>query len=660
MPDLISFTEKLQDTKSVEHSKLLEHAKRLIELSRTTMAAYYRKWDEHDAMFRTWRHWDKEDRAAFDKGEPEKLIMPLTFSQVMTFVGFSVSTLMQNDKFFELTPSGSESNPLREPLEEILQRDLKKNAWTSFLTQFFLDVGRFSLGCAEVCYTEQFRNIRLPQTQQVMGSFGNPTEEQTYEFKQIPVFQGNKVFPLSPYRFFPDTRVPLTRFQDGEFCGSEDMFSTVSLKSTAGAIFNLDKIPKLNEDQYKNRRTRSRIETMETIRMNPTMGAGGDPGDGDAMVKSGSVIVTKLVLDLIPKDFKASAESTPFLGDEDFPVRYIVWYANDQTIIKFEEATYLHGQFPYVCAQFIADQHMSLNQGLASMCGPINKLVTWLMNAHTASQKNSFESKWVIDPAGVDMKSLESRSPYIFLKKNMASMGVERYVKQMTTVDTTQNAMQDISGLKDLLEGATGYTGMMQGQYSAGRRDATQSRVVTQGATTRGKTTLSSIWESAFAPLGRQLIANNRQEMDFETFSRIIGPQPGDNGTIPDPLHLDSATLFQLFQADAITIATDEQFFVFDGSMPSEKAFLAQTLQELFIAIAGNPVIMQVMGYGPEQLKFLLEEMYELRGVPTPVLPPPAPAQQPGMPGGAPQQPGLMQPLPQNPAMAALGGGLSA
>lgn len=645
MPDLDSFTKKLQNTSSKEHGKLLAYAKDKIELSRRAMSSHYSKWDEHDAMFRTWRHWDKEDRAAFDKGEPEKLIMPLTFSQVMTFVAFSVSTLMQNDLFYELTPTGSEANPLISPIQQILKRDLAKNAWSSFLTQFFLDIGRFSLGCAEVCYTEQSRFIRLPQTVQQPGAFGVGAEQQTNEFQEIPVFVGNKVYPLSPYRFFPDTRIPLTRFQEGEFCGSEDMFSMVTLKTTAGSTFNLDKIPKFNDDQYKDRKSKSRIDMMETIRVNPNQGTSDPSSDGDGFVKSGSVVITKLVCDLIPCDFKDGSDGPSLLGDDEFPIRYIIWYANDKTIIKFEEATYLHGQFPYVCAQFIADQHMSLNQGLASMCGPINKLVTWLMNAHTASQKNAFESKWVIDPAGVDMKSLESRSPYILLKKNMANMGVERYIKQMETKDVTANAMVDIASLKDLLEGATGYTGLMQGQYSGGRRDATQSRVVTQGATTRGKTTLSSIWETAFAPLGRQLIANNRQEMDLETFMRVLGPQPGDMGTMPDPLHLDTMTLFQMFQADPVTIATDEQFFVFDGSMPSEKAFLSQTLQELFLAIAANPVIMQVMGYGPAQLKFLLEEIYELRGVPAPVLPPPAPAAQPGMPGSAPQ-PGQVVPMP--------------
>lgn len=649
------FIDKVKnDIDSQEHAKVLAYAKHLIEISRREMCKHYTKWDEHDATFRQRRWRDKEDRAAYDKDAPEKLIVPLTFSQVMTFVSYAVSTLTQNTRPFELEATGTESAPLKEPMELILQRDTKRNQWTAFLVQFFLDVARFSLGCAEVCYKEEYRFMRLPQTQQVEGVFGVQSETDSTAFTRIPTFVGNRVYPISPYRFFPDTRVPLTRFQEGEFCGSEDMFSLAALKSD-GNLFNLDKIPKMTEKEYNDRHSQSRIEQLTNIRLNPNMASGSDnpSDDTDALVKSGSVIITKVVCDIIPKDFVANAvvgtnADGEALGEEDFPVRYIIWYANDKTIVRFEEATYLHGQFPYVCAQFMPDQHMTINQGLAETCSHINTLVTWLINAHTASQKNSYESKFVVDPAGIDIKSLESRSPYIYMKRNASGMDVRRYIQQFTTTDTTQNAMQDVSSLKELLEGSTGFPSLLNGQFSSGRRDATQSRVVTQGATTRAKTTVGAIWDAAFVPLGRQLIANNRQEMDFETFARIVGPQD-------DPAKPNLQLLFQLFQADPITVATAEDFFVFDGSLPSEKAFLSQSLQEIFMAIVSNPEIAQIMGYGPEQLRALLEEIYELRGVTPPYLPPAAPppqqqpvagAPQPGAPNVTPMPPqGLPSPL---------------
>jgi len=248
----------------------------------------------------------------------------------------------------------------------------------------------------------------------------------------------------------------------------------------------------------------------------------------------------------------------------------------------------------------------------------------------------------------VDIKTLDSRSPYIFLKREASQTGVDRYIKQFITQDVTAAVGSDTAGLKELLESITGYNGMMQGQYSSGRRDATQSRNVAQGATARGKTTLGSMWDTGFELLGQMLVANNRQAMEWETFQRILGPGWKTQAVNPEtgaPYTLEE--LFVVFKADSITIATAEDFFVFDASNPSENAYLAQSLQEILVTILSNPEVATVLGYGPTQVQALFEEIYTLRGVtkgrmpaPTPQPMPqgPQPPQPVGVPGAAPAQ----------------------
>lgn len=626
-PSLETFREALVlengKSPSIEHETLLRHVKGLLDISRKDMGKYYSTWDYHDEIFRSRRRPDHEDRVAATHDQPAKMIVPLTYAQIMTFVSFCVQTVTQNKRFFELEFKGNKPDELKEPMELILENDVRRNNWNAFLVQFFLDVARFWLGAAEVCYKEEMRNIRVPMTEQTTGAFGVQGTKETNTFQQIPTFVGNKVYPISPFRFFPDTRLPLTRFQEGEFCGSEDMFSMSSLRSDEETLFNLDLIPKFNEQQYKDRRNKSRIDAMDVVPA-PRQGESNTVTDSKNMVTSGAVVVSKIVFDMRPKDFKCGdgEDKTSPLGDENFPIRYICWVANDATIIRFEEAYYLHGQYPYVMAQFLPDQHKTVNEGLSSICDQITSLITWKLNAHMTSQKNSVESKWIIDPAGVDVKGLNTRSPYIFLKKNASQTGVDRYIKQFITQDVTQGVMQDVAALKDLLEGISGMSAQMQGQYSTGRRSATQDRVVAQGASARGKTTLSTIWDGAFEPLGRQFIANNRQEMDLETFISVVGPGPfGVMQNIP------VQQLFLLFKADPIAIATSQDFFVFDGTLPSEKAFLAQSLQEIFTQITSNPGILPLLGYGPAELRYIFDEIYELRGLTPPMLPP-APVQQ--------------------------------
>jgi hypothetical protein len=157
-----------------------------------------------------------------------------------------------------------------------------------------------------------------------------------------------------------------------------------------------------------------------------------------------------------------------------------------------------------------------------------------------------------------------------------------------------------------------GLSAQLQGQYSSGRRSATQDRVVAQGASSRGKTTLGAIWETAFEPLGKQLIINNRQEMEFETFDRIMGKRDWPlNPETQLPYTTDE--IFTMFKASPQELVQNEDFFVYDGTTPSEKAFLAQSLQEIFTTILSNPQVAQILGIGPEFIKELFSQIYLLR-----------------------------------------------
>ena len=638
MPAFDDFKEKLlrtqQDGKwtpaSKEHDALLSYVKGLVNISRKEMAKHFSTWDVNDSIFRSRRALDKEDKAAMAKGNAPKMIVPWTFSQVMTFVSFGVQSLMQEKRFFQLEPTGVEDDPLVEPIEKLLERDTKRNDWNTFLVQYFLDIGRFSLGCAEVCWEDQQRMVRVPQTNVVQGVFGSaPTEETTVGWVKIPVFEGNKVHPVSPYRFLPDTRLPLTRYQEGEFCGSEDMWALSVLKQNQNqGLFNLDCIVQFDEKRLNERRSVSRVNTINLRgidRQDPLRGGGSDGEHGkDGFVKSGSVVITKMVFDLVPKDFSVGGEKG-LLGDEDFPVRYICWIANDMTIVRFEEAYWLHGQFPYICTQFLPDQHSTVNESLAELCDQINSTLTWLINSSITSKRSNLEGKFVYDPSGIDPKSIESRDPYIRLKKTAANSDVRRYLQQLNTVDPTLNNLQEANQIKELGESGTGYSGIMQGQFSSGRRDATQSKVVTQGAAARAKTTLGSIWTS-LQNLGRQFNANNRQEMSLEQFSRVLGSTPSDkiNPETGAPWTIEE--LFVLFKAEPVTIASAEEFFIYDGTQPAEKAYLAQSLEGILQIVLSSPEVMQVIGYGPDDIRWLISQIYELRGVTPARLPKPKPS----------------------------------
>jgi hypothetical protein len=216
-----------------------------------------------------------------------------------------------------LEPIGTKDNPLSEPIELILERDLRRNQWQKFLVQFFLNIGKYSLGAAEVCYEEVVRYMRVEKTETVPGPMGTDVEQNTNNFQPIPVFIGNKIYNVNPYKFFPDTRLKdISRYQDGEFCGSEDTFSLSGLRGMGSVVSNLDKIPKFSVEEYGNRREKSRIDLGLPDRENPYLN--NNESNETQFVQDGPVVTTKIVFDMIPANFKFGPNNEP-MGEEEFP-----------------------------------------------------------------------------------------------------------------------------------------------------------------------------------------------------------------------------------------------------------------------------------------------------------------------------------------------------
>jgi hypothetical protein len=83
----------------------------------------------------------------------------------------------------------------------------------------------------------------------------------------------------------------------------------------------------------------------------------------------------------------------------------------------------------------------------------------------------------------------------------------------------------------------------------------------------------------------------------------------------PIPTPYTTEEIFTMFKSTPEDLVASEDFFVFDGTLPSEKAYLAQSLQEIFTAIVSNPMVAQTLGIGPDFIKELFNQMYLLRGV---------------------------------------------
>lgn len=584
-----------QPTQNACIAGLLQRCKDYLKLSRTEMVRHYPDWDRHDQVYRGERYPDDEDTKARERKEPMKMIVPLTYQQVQTFVSFCYGVYNQRDFFYELGGAAPADEIAAKIGQGLLERDLNYNRFKSEkLTQFLTDIGRYGIGILKESWVKE----TVPVVEQVPDpNFQpNPALPQVAppmitQVRDATKFTGNKIICVNPYRFFPDPRIPITRWREGEFCADEIEYSR-------GDLEQMEKTQECAGTQYI---PAFRQEDLDGRRL---IWIGKDP-----MLMYNNVprfvLISELQLRINPAKFEYAPGKflNPLIDRE---VKCLVWMANDSRIVRLEEMGYAHDEFTYNISQFANDQIRYINFGLAELLGPLQDTITWFINARITSVRKVISNKFVVDPSGIEIKDLQDRNPVIRLKKTMAGSGVERYIQQLKVQDVTQSHLNDCTYLTKYGQEATGITDTVLGQFASGRRSASEARNVAPAAAGRLLLTAHGIWDSALLPMGTKLLSNLRQGLDEPTLVRIIG----QSKLQMDQLYQQGEQVFK--NVTKSDLAGNYDFLIFDGTLPSERNAAAMTLQELLVAMAKDPRLVLVFQKDPT---LILNEILDLRGI---------------------------------------------
>lgn len=589
--------EQLEQEEQTEfHKRLLDRCKSLVQMSHRHMSQFYSAWDDADDAYRGRRPADKQDAQARQRGEPEKMVVPVTYSQIQTFVAFCMALFLQRERLFELVGKGEEDHRAAKVGEALLARDLTMNVFESKLYQFLLDIARFGIGVLKTGWVRETRLMEVEVEQPPLTFMGEEIapSEPYKEMQEVVTYLGNRVYNVSPYRFFPDVRLPLGRFQEGEFVASEDDYSMTSLRQMEreGKIAGVKYIKPMNRMARDMRGPDSRLQSNVPL----------DPMTASLYAKGseGVAVLTECQICIVPSQFKLSEKSGDVLGDEDYPVKWNVWYVNDQRIVRAEPLGYEHGGFSYDVAEFSPDMHKSVNEGLAGTIDQLQSVVTWLINSHITNVRKVIQDRLIVDPSGIEMKDLTERRPVIRLTPAASRMGVDKWARQLDVRDVTSAHMRDANELHGIIQLVTGINDNALGQFYTGRRSATEARNVNSAAAARLKTPALLIFRNALEPMARKMLANHQQGLDVETYVRVVGE-------LANPQ--DYQRFIKVTKADLVG---DFDFEVFDGTLPSERAVQAQAIQEVLQEFLRNPEAMTLLGYDPRKLA---EEWLTLRGI---------------------------------------------
>lgn len=585
-----------------ECTEFMQRCIGLVSLSRNVMKTFYDQWDRNDQVYRGERPNDEQDKKAVKRNEPAKVYVPLTHSQVQTFVSFMVMMLTQRDYFYELDGTGPEDVKPAKLGQAVLQRDLEHNAFQGILLpQFGTDVAVKGLGIFKSDWVRE----TCPVAKQVPDPKWQPNPQMPQQTAPPMVTQyvnqtkylGNRLSVISPYRWFPDTRLPITRYRDGEFCADENEYSKGTLEKLQleGEVAGIEFIPKMDDVAFTDRRMNVLDRTKDNL-----MGIGMpslSPKDSDRYS-----LITEVELKCNPSK-TLIAPGVAIDPDLDAEVIVIVWIANDARIVKITDSGYDHNEFLYDAAQFFNDQSRVVNFGIAELLGPMQDIMDWLLNARVTNVRKTVYNQAIVDPRYVNMEDLNDRNPIIRTKATPDGLSIDTFYKQIVTQDVTQGHISDMSVIENLAESATGLTETLQGEAATGRRSAREMSNVISNSSNRALLPIKGLWQGALLPLGRKMLSNHQQGLDMQQLVSVVGLQRvmGDPASAQAFLPIDRSMLYGSYD-----------FNIFDATLPSQNMAIAGALATLGEGLIKSPMSVFALGIDP---KLVLLEWLTRMGV---------------------------------------------
>ena len=590
-------------------SKILKLVKQYITVSSDMMYRYQESFDNNDLIYRGYRMLDRNDRDAVKDNEPPKIIVPITYAQIQTAISFIYSTFSQREFIYELQGRGPEDTKNAATLNIDLGYQTTYNKFMLKLYLYLLDVMKYGFGVMKVDWDERNCKLRtqkkVPITNifnRVASMFGRPAEEK-YEIMEEVIevleYQGNFITNISPFCFYPDPSCTLANFQDGKFVAHDEETSMTTVRKLEGKTYHgTDKIPATlpTDDQRERRRRSGRAWGDETLNRSVVPGADSKASRVDVCVK------TEYVIQITPKDFSEEFKDTGLdFGTENYPTKWLVVVGNDQKLIRFEPLGYLHDQFPYVIGEYSPDANSFFNPGLADTIYELQNITTFLLNSHVVNIRKIIQNRFVVDPASVFTEDITNNAMMIRLKK--AGLPLDRVIKQLESYDVTKGNVQDIGFLMSMIQTVTGINENALGQYSQGRRSATEARSVNAGSAARLKMHAQLIWQQGLDPLGRMMLSNTRQGRSQEVFDMIVGTR-----ALQTPFD-------QVILASPNKIAGGYDFVPYDATLPSDKQFQAGMLQELMTTLIQNPESAAMLNKDPVKLLNHIADLYGINNL---------------------------------------------
>jgi hypothetical protein len=552
------------------HEKLKKGICERKSASKRKMDEFKKQWDRADNSMRAYIHERDIDKKRKAEKENEGLVdfvtleVPYTYATVMTAHTYYCSVMLARTPLWQFSGRHGETQDSVMALEAVMDYQAKVGGHLPPLYHFLYDMAKYSLGVAGVYWDKQEKVVTTYKDvpREFMGVNLGTKKEKVEEI--LMGFQGNKLYNVRPYDFFPDPRVPVWRFQEGEFCireTSEGYFSLIQEEHACpGTYINLPQLKVAMGEDGQNGGQREQGSAQVTL---PTA-----PGE-ENIPGAGFVKITEAYIKLIPSMWG--------LGDSKRVETWVFKLAADKIIIQAAPLGLYHDMFPFVVMEggFGSDEFAKF--GMVEIIRPMTDVLTWLVNSHFYNVRRALNNQLIVDPSRIVMKDLTKPGQRIMrLKPSAYGSDTRMAVHQLQVSDVTRGHLGDAQYIEQMIQRASAVANNVMGmQEQGGRRSATESRQAVGFSTNRLKTPVEYNSALAFDPLAQMMVSNTQQFLSGELKFAMAGNT------------LETAQTFLM--ANSQTIAGAYDYVNIDGTAPIDRIGQANLWKELLMQMARNP-----------------------------------------------------------------------
>ena len=560
------------------HQSILEALLARIDMSLNDMVKYEKRWDDAEKSFAAEideKSADALRRTARDSGEPQytTINVPYSYSMLMTAHTYLSSAFLSRNPILQFQGRHGEPENNVMAVEAYMDYQTTVGLHQPVYYVWLHDALKYGLGITCNYWDKEEYAVTEINEEPVM-LLGQPIEGKTQTVKTTKIFtgyEGNRLFNVRPADYIPDTRVPLSNPQNGEFCGRkvDITWNTIIKKKVSGQYFNVDEIQKrVKGPNSGTQERRASIVSDLDIPSQP----------GIVSHSKTSLVATlpgiELVVELIPTEWG--------LGSKENPEKWVFTLIDRKIIAEARPLGMWHNKFPFNVIEGEIEGYATVKRGMMQIAQPLNDVMTWLFNSHFYSVRKSINGDVVYDPSRVvasDLLNSDGTGSRIKVRPIAYGQDVRSMIHILQGgADVTGKHLQDTYVVGEMLQRVLGVSDNAMGATNpGGRKTATEVRSSNSGAINRMKTMSEFISASGFAPLTQMLLQTSQQKYSGEKKFRIAGDTVGN-----------AATFLQVNPDD---IAGFYDYVPVDGTLPIDRFALVNMWSSLLGQLRAYPQI---------------------------------------------------------------------